>query len=251
MNSMYRSSQPEQGFSTKPNWTGGLWTALSLWGEYEHGTKAITWLLDSKNKIAHHQKATTKIDVCDGYFFKILKNWNRSLHLIWLKKNLWRSRKKESKSGKTGRWMGDGSKKKKKCWCEVWMQALCVCVWEGKRRREEVVLPLQQSVGSAFTVAEQSGRHSRPAGSTWHAISSAPGTLATQPAQPKHTSTGDQNNAKQTRDEHTDNMWEGGGRGKAAAPLCLLPVPRPARPYLQAEVERPFKFTLKFSSEKA
>lgn len=114
-----------------------------------------------------------------------------------------------------------------------------------------MVFPLQQSVGSAFTVAEQSGRHSRPAGSTWHAISSAPGMLAAQPAQPKHTSTGDQNNAKQTHAEHTDNMWEGGGRGKAAAPLCLLLVPRPARPYLQAEVERPFKFTLKFYSEKA
>lgn len=78
-----------------------------------------------------------------------------------------------------------------------------------------MVFPLQQSVGSAFTVTEQSGRHSRPAGSTWHAISFAPGTLAAQPAQPKHTSTGDQNNAKQTHAEHTDNMWEGGGRSTA------------------------------------
>ncbi|KAK5890614.1 hypothetical protein CesoFtcFv8_014118 [Champsocephalus esox] len=68
------------------------------------------------------------------------------------------------------------------------------------------MFPLQQSVGSAFTVAEQSGRHSRPAGSTWHAISSAPGTLAAQPAQPKHTSIGDQNNAKQTHAKHPDNM---------------------------------------------
>lgn len=135
MNSMYRSSQPEQGFSTKPNWTGGLWTALSLWGEYEHGTKAITWLLDSKNKIAHHQKATTKIDVCDGYFFKILKNWNRSLHLIWLKKNLWRSRKKETKSGKTGRWMGDGSKKKKEML--MWgVDAGFVCVYVRGEEKE-------------------------------------------------------------------------------------------------------------------
>lgn len=71
--------------------------------------------------------------------------------------------------------------------------------------RKEVVLPLQQSVDLAFTVAEQSGRHSQPAGSTWHAISSAPGTLA-QPAQPKHTSTGNQNNAKQTHTGHTEYM---------------------------------------------
>ncbi|KAK9537443.1 hypothetical protein VZT92_005060 [Zoarces viviparus] len=86
---------------------------------------------------------------------------------------------------------------------------------EGKGRREEVVFPLQHSVGSAFTVAEQSGRLSRPAGSTWHAISSAPGTLAAQPAQPKHTSIGDQNNGKQTRAEHTDNMCGGGGSDSA------------------------------------
>lgn len=75
------------------------------------------------------------------------------------------------------------------------------------------MFPLQQSVGSVFTVAEQSGRHSRPIGSTWHAISSAPGMLAAQPAQPKHTSTGDQNNAKQTRFRHTETceVEEGGG----------------------------------------
>lgn len=89
----------------------------------------------------------------------------------------------------------------------------CLCVRKG--RTEEVVFPLQQSVGSVFTVAEQSGRHSRPIGSTWHAISSAPGMLAAQPAQPKHTSTGDQNNAKQTRFQHTETceVEEGGGRG--------------------------------------
>lgn len=89
--------------------------------------------------------------------------------------------------------------------------------------REEVVFPLQQSVGSAFTVAEQSGRHSQPAGSTWHAISSEPGTIAAQPAQPKHTSTGDQNNAKQTHAKHTDNMWEGRWRGaqQSGRVLCL------------------------------
>lgn len=92
--------------------------------------------------------------------------------------------------------------------------SLSVCAGERKRRREEVVFPLQQSVGSAFMVAEQSGRHSRPAGSTWHAISSAPGTLAAQPAQPKHTSIGDQNNAKQTHAEHTDNMWGVGVEGE-------------------------------------
>lgn len=82
------------------------------------------------------------------------------------------------------------------------------------------MFPLQQSVGSVFTVAEQSGRHSQPIGSTWHAISSAPGMLAAQPAQPKHTSPGDQNNAKQTRFRHTGTceVEEGGGTySKAAA----------------------------------
>ncbi|TNN79367.1 hypothetical protein EYF80_010391 [Liparis tanakae] len=63
---------------------------------------------------------------------------------------------------------------------------------------KKFALARQHSVGSVFTVAEQSGRHSRPAGSTWHAISSAAGTHAAEPAQPKHTSIGDQNNAKQT-----------------------------------------------------
>ncbi|KAI9538278.1 hypothetical protein NQZ68_016288 [Dissostichus eleginoides] len=76
----------------------------------------------------------------------------------------------------------------------------------AKEQKTGKVVEKRQSVGSAFTVAEQSGRHSRPAGSTWHAISSAPGTLAAQPAQPKHTSIGDQNNAKQTHAKHTDNM---------------------------------------------
>ncbi|CAB1452039.1 unnamed protein product [Pleuronectes platessa] len=74
------------------------------------------------------------------------------------------------------------------CRCTIWWQELLVIFEEFT----------QQSVGSAFTVAEQTGRHSRPGGSTWHAISSAPGTLTAQPAQPQHTSTGDQNNAKQT-----------------------------------------------------
>lgn len=106
---------------------------------------------------------------------------------------------------------------------------MCVYV-RGKREGEKEVFPPQQSVGSAFTVAEQSGRHSQPAGSTWHAISSAPGTLAAQPAQPKHTSTGDQNNAKQTHAEHTDNMWGeeggewaevGGHRHGTAAVWCV------------------------------
>lgn len=91
---------------------------------------------------------------------------------------------------------------------------------------EEVVFPLQQSVGSAFTVAEQSGRHSRPIGSTWHAISSALGMLAAQPAQPKHTSPGDQNNAKQTRFRHTGTceVEEGGATYNKATVklLCML-----------------------------
>lgn len=115
------------------------------------------------------------------------------------------------------------------------------------------MFPLQQSVGSAFTVAEQSGRHSRPTGSTWHAISSAPGTLAAQPAQPKHTSIGDQNNAKQTHAKHTDNMWGGGvglrgGSGrrpqtrKSSSGLCVLLVPCPTLPYLQEEVERQLNY---------
>ena len=127
--------------------------------------------------------------------------------------------------------------------------SLSVCAGERKRRREEVVFPLQQSVGSAFTVAEQSGRHSRPAGSTWHAISSAPGTLAAQPAQPKHTSIGDQNNAKQTHAEHTDNMWGVGVEGErqrhssAAGVVCLLLVPRPVLPYSPTEVEEPLNYT--------
>lgn len=103
---------------------------------------------------------------------------------------------------KTERWRDRRKKADVGWWC-----SLSVCMWERKRGSKEVVFPLQQSVGLAFTVAEQSGRHSRPAGSTWHAISSAPGTLAAQPAQPKHTSISDQNNAKQTHTKHTDNMW--------------------------------------------
>lgn len=105
-------------------------------------------------------------------------------------------------NGKKERKMGEGKKKadgERGC-------SFSVCMRERKRRIRKVVFPLQQSVGSAFTVAEQSGRHSRPAGSTWHAISSAPGTLTAQPAQPKHTSIGDQNNSKQTHTKHTDNM---------------------------------------------
>ena len=124
---------------------------------------------------------------------------------------------------------------------------LCVC--ERDRGRREVVFPLQQSVGLAFTVAEQSGRHSRPAGSTWHAISSAPGTLAAQPAQPKHTSIGDQNNAKQTHTKHTDNMWgwgerrEGTQTQQSSGELCLLLEPHLALTQLQTEVEGTLNYT--------
>lgn len=101
-------------------------------------------------------------------------------------------------------WERRGEKADVRCVC------VSLCVRERARVREKVVFPPQHSVGSAFTVAEQSGRHSRPAGSTWHAISSAPGTLAAQPAQPKHTSPGDQNNAKQTHAKHTDYTQERG-----------------------------------------
>lgn len=95
-----------------------------------------------------------------------------------------------------------------------WRCSISVCVRSCVRERKKGggVSTLQQSVGSAFTVAEQSGRHSQPAGSTWHAISSAPGTLAAQPAKPKHTSFGDQNNTKQTHTKHTDKK-RCGGRG--------------------------------------
>lgn len=120
---------------------------------------------------------------------------------------------------------------------------MCVCESVCVKERERVEFPPQHSVGSAFTVAEQSGRHSRPAGSTWHAISSAPGTLAAQPAQPKHTRPGDQNNAKQTHAKHTDYTQEGGrDRGRregSTSPaqqsssrlVCLEPPPLlPSRP---------------------
>lgn len=127
--------------------------------------------------------------------------------------------------------LGDGGREIKKLMWSEDAASLCVCESKRERGREEVVFPLQQSVGSAFTVAEQTGRHSRSTGSTWHAISSAPGTLAAQPAQPKHTSIGDQNKAKQTHTKHTDNMWGAErvwkGRGaqtqQSSGVVCLLP----------------------------
>lgn len=72
---------------------------------------------------------------------------------------------------------------------------------------------LQHSVGSAFTVAEQSGRHSRPAGSTWHAISSAP-WHARRPASTAQTHKHWRSKQRQTNTRRTH--WQHvGGRGGA------------------------------------
>uniref|UniRef100_A0AAV2K1H7 Uncharacterized protein n=1 Tax=Knipowitschia caucasica TaxID=637954 RepID=A0AAV2K1H7_KNICA len=82
--------------------------------------------------------------------------------------------------------------------------------------KESSTPPPQWSVGSTFTVAEQSGAGpsggAGPAGSTWYAISSALANPRIQPAQPKHTRTDDQNNAKQTHTGHTEEREEREGR---------------------------------------
>lgn len=113
----------------------------------------------------------------------------------------------------------------------MWSEdAASVCVYVKKNEKEKGSgVPLQQSVGSAFTVAEQSGRHSRPAGSTWHAISSAPGTQASA--------------IKTTPNKHTPSTlttceergW-GLGYTHTVEQWCLPLEPDRALLYLQTEV---------------